>query len=296
MEKGQINNRWGTITGMVVSSLKVGMVILMVVISTFIISSCRGGDDELEGVHNIPMNDEKQHPEGGEKLTELKGPMEEETLDLQFTAKTRLTYFIDGVANSTEEGFVAISGSKTRYETPKSGELGYSLVTIWRGDLNLTYVLIPERSSYFVFGNEVEDEKKRETQEYSSSIGKTPPDYSNIFGGFGGMFSPSANEVSRTPLGFDEVLGYVCKKYKVKDEFLDGTFTYYTEWRAVDLSSIPIKTEYRLKKGSNTYITRWELVEIVRGVPSPDNFDVPYGYVKVRDLSETLKRSVPRKY
>ena len=294
MKNGQIENRWETTTGMVVSSSKVGMVILMAIIFAFTISSCSGGDDEPGGGYNIPMNHEEPQSEGGEELTELKGPMGEKVPGLQFTAKTRTTYLIDGVVDETEEGFVAIAGPKTRYETPKSKGLGYSLVTIGRGDLNLTYVLIPERNSYFVFGNEVEDEKKGVLPGDNSSFDKPPPDYGNFFGGFGGPFSPSANEVSRTPLGFDEVLGYVCKKYKVKEEFLDETFTYYTEWRAVDLNSIPIKTEYRLKMGSTHYVTRWELMEIVRGVPSSDLFDVPDGYVKVRDLPEALKGSAPR--
>ena len=287
---GQIKDRLEGENVMVVSSSKGGMAILLAIICAFVIFSCRGGETEPVGAPKIPMNDEEPYPEVGEDITESEGSLVEEVPDLQFTAKTRMTYLIDGAIDETEEGFVAIAGSKTRYETPKSRGLDYSLVTIGRGDLNLIYVLIPERNSYFTFGNEAEDEKEGGTHDDNLSKGKAPSDYGSILGG---PFSPSANEVSRTPLGSEEVLGYVCKKYKVKEEFLDGTITHYTQWRAVDLNSITIKTEYRLKMGSTHYVTRWELVEIKRGPVSSDIFEVPDGYVKVRDLSEALRGSAP---
>ncbi|MBN1574054.1 MAG: hypothetical protein JW984_12735 [Deltaproteobacteria bacterium] len=272
--------------------------IFILILFSFV--SCSGGGEKVEDTAGSPGTETGLTPETGEGSTGniddmvdvgvLKG---EELSGLRLTAKTRLTYLVNGAVEEAEEGFVAIDGNKTRYETPKCGELGYSHVTVDRGDLKLTFVLIPERRRYFEIKRETGNERNKDNAGDYSSSGKTPSGQSLIFGGTLEPFGPSANEVSRKSLGVEEVRGYACEKFRVKEEFLDGSFTRYTEWLAADLNHLPIKTEYRLKAGSDLYITRWELIDIKMGAPSPDLFNVPDGYVRVNNISEALKEVAP---
>lgn|GEM_PF-2616048 len=272
--------------------------VFMLILSLSFVVSCSGGEEGSEVVTKIPNIDGKSPSETGKDApnNDTGGPggaKGEEVSGLRLTAKTRLTYFVNGAAEETEEGFVAINGKKIRYETPRCGELNYSHVTVERGDLKLTYVLIPERRRYFELKSEAGDKGNKGFTGDDSSSGEIHPGSSSIFAGPFGPFGPSSNEVWRKRLGVEEVRGYTCEKFKVKEKFLDGTFTNYTEWLAVDLNHLTIKTEYRLKSDPDLYITRWELIEIKRGPPSPDLFTVPDGYVRVKDITEALKEGEP---
>lgn len=255
--------------------------------------SCSGGKDvgKGEGYKTEPGGISVSGGEEGKPHST--GPGTYKVLDLEFTAKTALTYLVDGEVEEVEEGFVAISGEKTRYEAPAGRGFPYTLVTIDRGDLDLAYVLVPERKRYFEFEREAEEVEGSGAPGGDSSAEKRSPGQSPLFGGPFGSYFGSENEVSRELIGTEEVSGLSCEKYRVKEEFLDGTHTRYTEWLAVDLNRLPVKTEYRLKAGARLYITRWELTEIKRGPPPPDLFTVPEGYVRVKDITEALKGDAP---
>lgn len=280
-------------TGKAGPILTVALAIFIALLFSFLTASCSKEKGGVGGSPDTPETGRESIIGGGKDDLDSTDPEGSEAPDLGLTAKTMVTYLVDGTVDEVEEGFIAFSGPKTRYETPRGRGFPYTLVTINRGDLRLNYVLVPERNRYFEFRGEVDGEESKGVPGDNLSAGKTPLGYGSVFGGTFESSLNSENEVSRTFLGMEEVSGYSCKKFKVKEKFLDGTFTHYTEWLAVDLNHLPIKTEYRLETGDRLYITRWKLTEIKRGAPSPDLFTIPGGYIKVNNLSEALKEDTP---
>jgi hypothetical protein len=188
----------------------------------------------------------------------------------QFSAKTRLTYVEDEKIMFTYDGVVAADSGKLRYETI-SGDTSYfiPLVVINRPDINSTYIVVPEKRKYVVYKSEVES-------------GDIPSS----------MFDEPTGEVERTFVGKEEIGGYATTKYLVKEVYLDGSSSYYTEWLLDGLDYFPVRIEYPIETDDTVSTLIWEVSDIDWGRPPKKMFRVPWWYSEEENLFDIMTEDI----
>ena len=188
----------------------------------------------------------------------------------QFSAKTILTYKENGEVVFSYEGIVAADFGKLRYETI-SGDTSYfiPLVVINRPDINSTYIVVPEKRKYVVYKSEAES-------------GDIPSS----------MFDEPTGEVERTVVGEEEIGGYDTTKYFVKEVYLDGSSSYYTEWLLNGLDYFPIRIEYPIETDDAVNTLIWEISDIDWGRPPKKMFRVPWWYGEEKNLFDIMTEDI----
>jgi hypothetical protein len=158
----------------------------------------------------------------------------------------------------------AKDGKKVRMEMNMGQQGMGKMVSLIRGDLQKSYMLNPDKKTYF------ENDTQKQNRKRMPSIYEANPDY----------------KIDKVKVGSDTIDKHPCIKSTITVTNIKSGEKYTgTVWEATDLQSLPIRNEMVMGNGTKVV---YELKNAKINAANPEMFEIPAGYKKVDSMMQLM--------